>query len=94
MPADRRDVDAMVAAYLARGRAIQKIPAAQPTTAVDILHYLKEQGLDVQSLPISKGYGDGKYVLDGEIVDLKKLLRLANGRRRRQRLPPFELKRS
>ena len=94
MPADRRDVDAMVAAFLARGRAIQKIPAAQPTTAVDILHYLKEQGIEVQSAPVSQGFGEGKYLLDGEIVDLKKLLRLANSRRRRQRLPPFELKRS
>jgi len=94
MTADRKDVDAMVAEFLARGRRINKIPAAQPTTATDVLHYLKEQGVNVEAAPVKLGYGHAKYMLDGEIVDLKKLLRLANSRRRRARLPPFELKRS
>jgi hypothetical protein len=93
MAADRRDIDAMVAEFLARGRRINKIPAAQPTTANDVLHYLNEQGVKVEVAAVSLGYGHAKYMLDGAIIDLKTLLRQANARRRKQRLPPFELKR-
>jgi len=93
MAADRRELDAMVAAFLAKGQAIRKIPGALPTTATDVVHYLTEQGIKVEAAPVRLGYGHAKYLLNGEIVDLKKLVRLANGRRRKQHLPPFDLKR-
>jgi hypothetical protein len=80
----------MIAGFFAGGCAIQKIPEASPTTATDVVQYLKSQNVNVQFV---SGNGKGKIACDGDIIDMQGLVQIANRLRRRQRRPLFEITR-
>src|SRR5580765_965401 len=85
-------VETMIAAFVAQGGRIHKVPEAVPTTATDVLQYLKSRDVDVERAPAKPGEVEGRYFYGRDIIDLRTLVDRANGLRRRQRLPPFEVK--
>ena len=85
-------VETMVAAFVARGGHIHKVPEAAPTTAHDVLHYLHSRNVNVEPAPAKPGEVDRRYLYEGDIIDLHSLVDRANSHRRRQHLPAFELK--
>jgi hypothetical protein len=89
MKSAHQEAEQMIAAFLAKGGRIRKCPEARPTTVVDILQYLRSRSVKIEPLP-SRG-GRAAYLLGTKAINSKDLVRLANGHRRRQRLPPFDL---
>ena len=85
-------IETLVAAFVARGGRIDKIPEAVPTTANDVLQYLHSHNVKVEPAPAKPGEADGRYFYDGDMIDLHSLIERANSHRRRQRLPPFQSK--
>jgi hypothetical protein len=85
-------LEAMVAAFVARGGRIHKVPEAVPTTADDVLQYLQGRNVKVEPAPAKPGEVERRYFYDGDIIDLRNLIDRANALRRRQRLPAFEVK--
>ena len=56
--------------------------------ADDVLVYLRECNFTVYPAPL--GEGTPKYVYQGQLVTLEKLISIANGHRALRQLPPFE----
>jgi hypothetical protein len=87
----RQQTDALVADFLARGGRIRKVPEAQPTKVADVLSYLRERGAPVEPVaPKAKGETT-MYLYQGELVNLRTLVDVANRYRRRHGLAAFEL---
>jgi len=91
MSANHQTLDAMVSAYLAGGGSIRKIPDAIPATPIEVLRYLKRRKVKVEPARAKNAAVESKYLHDGEIITLQALVKLANGYRRKRRLPPFEV---
>jgi hypothetical protein len=86
----REQQAALVADYLARGGEIHHIPPPKPTVASDVLNFLQSMHVDVHS--VSDAGGDANhYRHKGKRISLKELVELANRRRRKRKLPPFQL---
>ena len=81
----------MVAAFLARGGRVHKIPDAVPNTDGDVLAYLRRRHIKVEPVPAKEGEVERKYLYGGETLNLKDLVKVANRERRRQRMIPFQL---
>ena len=84
---NRHDTSIMVAGFFSRGGSVQKIPEASPTTADEVVEYLKSQRLEIAP----DKSGDGKYTCNGDAISLRGLIQIANRRRRKQRRPLFEV---
>lgn len=79
----------MIKAFLANGGRIRKCAEARPTTMVDVLQYLRSRSIGVQRL--QSRTGQFSYMSGDRTMSPKDLVSFANGHRRRQRLPPFDL---
>jgi hypothetical protein len=77
----------MVAGFFSRGGNVQKIPEASPTTADEVVDYLKSQRVEIAPGKT----GDGKYTCNGDVISLPGLIQIANRRRRKQRRPLFDV---
>ena len=86
----REQQAALVADYLARGGVIHHIGPSKPTVPNDVLNYLQDLDLDIRAVSVVAG-NTIYYVFKGKRIVLKELVALANRRRRRSRLPPFQL---
>jgi hypothetical protein len=64
-------------------------PQPKPTLPADVLEYLEECSFSVYPAPL--GEGEPKYVYQGQVVTLQKLVAIANDHRAIRQLPPFEL---
>jgi hypothetical protein len=82
--------EALIADYLARGGTIRRIPPPTPTVAADVLQYLQDRNVDVQTVQ-GRADMDSTYVYKGQVIDLKTLVAIANRHRSRRHLPPFQL---
>jgi hypothetical protein len=91
MSADNQRLHAMVSAYLAAGGRIRKMPEAVPATPIDVLRYLKRYKVKVEPTRAKNANVESKYLHEGETITLDALVQLANGYRREQDLPPFEV---
>jgi hypothetical protein len=89
MRMNRQDTSALIDGFLSRGGSIKKLPEALPTTAGEVVQYLKSQKVDVGFE--SDKIADGKFICDGDVIDLQGLVQIANRLRRRQRRPVFDL---
>ena len=64
-------------------------PARQEApVADDVLVYLRECNFTVYPAPL--GEGTPKYVYQGQLVTLDRLIAIANGHRALRQLPPFQ----
>jgi hypothetical protein len=79
----------LVADYFTRGGAIRRLPTPEPTSPSDVLDYLSECNFRVYPAP--RGEGQQKYVYQGQVVTLDKLVSIANEHRALVALPPFQL---
>jgi hypothetical protein len=80
----------LVADFIARGGVIHRLAESKPTVAEDVLTYLRAQNVDVHAV-VEPGERVSKYLFKDRIITLKQLVAIANRRRSRRRLPPFEL---
>jgi len=71
----------------ALGGTIHYLPKPEPTEISDILEYLRDCNFVVYPAP--RGDGEPKYVYQGAVVTLQKLVSIANEHRAVRQLPPF-----
>ena len=89
MSTDRQSLDALVFAYLAGGGRVLKIPPAISATREEVLEYLNSQQANIMSMSKKN---ETKHRQGMKNLNSGGLVRLANVYRRKQGLPPFELK--
>jgi hypothetical protein len=91
-----RDVEAsthaLVQAYLAGGGRIHKVAEAMPVTAREVLLYLETWRVVVTLNKGKNAHSAPKYRYKKKLLTWRELLELANRYRRKQRLPPFEIR--
>ena len=75
--------------YFFRGGPIRRPPAPTQTEPSDILDYLADCNFTVYPAP--RGEGQPKYVYQGQVITLEKLVSIANEHRAIRGLEPFEL---
>jgi len=80
----------LVADFLARGGRIRKLGTPAPTFAEEVLRYLQEGRVDVRAL-VEPGKPVSTYIYKQRVITEKQLVAIANRRRARRRLLPFEL---
>jgi hypothetical protein len=85
----REQQEDLVLDYFARGGTIHRLPTPEPTAIPDILEYLRDCTFVVYPAP--RGDGQPKYVYQGTVVTLEKLVSIANEHRAIRHLPPFQL---
>ena len=74
-----------IADFIRKGGRIVKLQQTIPVTGPEVLDYLVNCGLSATHSP-----GNSRlYLCKGRAVSLRKLIKLANGYRREQQLPPF-----
>jgi hypothetical protein len=73
--------------YFALGGPARRPPTPEPTIATDVLAYLQECNFTVYAAPL--GEGEPKYVYQGQVLTLDRLLAIANEHRALRQLPPF-----
>jgi hypothetical protein len=86
---NRQAANVLIDGFLSRGGRIQRLPEALPTTAGEVVQYLRSQKVNVGFEPDK--ISDGKFTCDGDVIDLQGLVQIANRLRRRQRRPVFDL---
>ena len=77
-----------IAAFFENGGQVSKLEGTVPVRAPEVLEYLGRHG-------IRASYSSGHprlFVCNGKNITLRKLVEVANGKRRSQQLPPFVLK--
>jgi hypothetical protein len=79
----------LVADFFTRGGTIRRLPTSQPTAPTEVLEYLAECAFTVYPAP--RGEGQPKYVFQGRVVGIEKLMSIANEHRALMNLPPFLL---
>jgi len=79
----------LVADYFARGGTIHRLPTPEPAEVSEILEWLEGCGSIVYRAA-AKG-AVHKYVYQGALVTLQKLVSIANKQRALRDLPPFQL---
>ena len=84
-----REQQELVADYIARGGTVRRLPTPEPTDVQEVIDYMQDCRFDVYPAP--RGAGQRKYVLQGEVVTLARLVLIANEHRAKRRLPPFQL---
>ena len=75
--------------YFAIGGRVRQPSIPEPTVADDVLAYLRECNFTVYPAPL--GEGTPKYVYQGQLVTLEKLISIANGHRALRQIPPFQV---
>jgi hypothetical protein len=84
--------DALVQTYLARGGRVHTMPEAMPVTVRQVLQYLEICQVVVTPKKAKHPHSAPKYRYKKHLLTWRELLDLANRYRRKQRLPPFEIK--
>ena len=84
----REPREGSVSDYFALGGYGRQPPTPEPTVADDVLAYLRECNFTVYAAPL--GEGTPKYVYQGQLVTLDRLVAIANGHRALRQLPPFQ----
>jgi len=79
----------LVLDYFARGGTIHRLPTPEHSALPEILEYL--QNCDFVVYPAPRGDGQPKYVYQGAVVTLEKLVSIANEHRAIKHLRPFQL---
>ena len=74
--------------YFALGGQVRQPPTPELPEADDVLAYLRECNFTVYAAPL--GEGTPKYVYQGQLVTLDRLIAIANGHRVLRQLPPFQ----
>jgi hypothetical protein len=92
MRTHRQGVETLVSQYLAGGGRIQKIADAIPATAEELVQYLKARNIEIEPARAKNANSASKFHHDGQIIGSDGLLQLANGFRREEEMPPFDLK--
>ena len=73
--------------YFSLGGHLRQAPTPEPTVAADALAYLQECNFTVYPAPL--GEGEPKYVYQGQVLTLDRLVAIANDHRALRQLPPF-----
>jgi hypothetical protein len=74
--------------YFTLGGHVRQPPTPEVTVAADVLAYLLDCNFTVYAAPV--GEGEPKYVYQGQVVSLEKLVAIANDHRALRQLPPFQ----
>lgn len=73
--------------YFTLGGQARRVPPPEPTVAADVLAYL--QACNFTVYPAPRGEGEPKYVCQGQVMTLDRLVAIANDHRALRQLPPF-----
>jgi hypothetical protein len=73
--------------YLALGGPARGLASSKTTDAGAVLAYLQECHFTVYPAPV--GEGEPKYVYQGQVITLDRLVAIANTHRALRQLPPF-----
>jgi hypothetical protein len=74
-----------IADFIQKGGRIVKLQHTIPVTGSEVLDYLANCGLSANYSP-----GNSRlYLCKGRLLSLRKLIKVANGYRSEQQLPPF-----
>jgi len=92
MSTHRQGVETLVSQYLAGGGRIKKIADAIPATADELMQYLKARNVDIEPARAKNANSASKFYHEGQLIGTDGLLQLANGHRREEEMPPFDLK--
>lgn len=84
----REPREGLLSDYFTLGGSTKRPQMPEPTLAADILDYLREYNFTVYAAP--HGEGRPKYVYQGQVVTLERLVAIANEHRARMELPPFQ----
>ena len=74
-----------IAAFIAKGGRVVRLQETIPVTAREVLEYLVRCGITAEYSPRHSR----RYIYQGQLVGLSKLVAVANNRRRAERLPLF-----
>jgi hypothetical protein len=77
-----------VKTYLGHNGAVGPLPTQESTDPHDVLDYLQDCNFSVYAAP--RGEGVPKYVFQGQVVTLQKLISIANDHRENRHLPLFQ----
>jgi hypothetical protein len=77
-----------LADYFFRGGQVGRPPAPAPTDPSEILEYLADCSFTVYPAP--RGEGQPKYVYQGQVITIDRLVSIANEHRAIRGLEPFE----
>jgi hypothetical protein len=84
--------EALVQAFIAGGGRVKTIPEATPVTVREVLQYLQTRRVVVTAIKCKNAHSPAKFRFGTKLLNWRELLDLANRYRRKQRLPPFEIR--